>query len=594
MNEELLFELAPRADTRSAGSGRPPRPWRPLVLLLPAAVLVGVLLVLPLVTTIVVSLGGWGAHYRDVAADEGVRHAIRNSVWWLAFAPLVCLGGLGLARLGSGGRRGHAFLVGVFAAPVAASALVSGIAFRLIFDPRPARGTVSALIGTVTGMEIPFLGSGWLWAVLASAFAWQWIGLAAVVFRTGLGEIPRDLLRVVRTFGAGPIRRLTSVIMPALFPVGALVLVIVLVGTARIFDMVVITAPGSMQDRFDVVGLHWWRWQDDLGDGAAAALAVLMFLIVGGAALACLWGLSREWPGGGRPADPAPAATPISVRSTTVRPALRAAAGWRRWPTRLLAALAVVFWAMPLLVLVLTSAHTPRAAAGSGWWHGALGLDSYRQAFGSGELASALVSTGGRALAAAILLVLVAVPAAYALAWGGLSRMTVRVLIGLTAVLAVVPPQAVILPLGNVFHRLHLLGAPTSLVMLHAAFGTPLAVLLLRNAFTLVPRDVVRTRQLEPEPASALLAVAALSWPAVLTVAVLEFVLVWNDFVVGLLLGGSEAHQIMLVLFEESRQFTTSSGVLAAESVVSLVIPLAIVLATGKWLVRGLTEGVMR
>jgi alpha-glucoside transport system permease protein len=595
-SEELLFELAPRADTRSAGDGRPPRPWRPLLLLLPAAVLVGVLLVLPLVTTIVVSLAGWGAHYREIADDSGVRHAIRNSVWWLAFAPLVCLGGLGLARLARGGRRGHAFLIGVFAAPVAASALISGIAFRLIFDPRPARGTVSALIGTVSDVEIPFLGSGWLWVVLASAFAWQWIGLAAVVFRAGLGEIPRDLLRVARTFGAGPIRRLTSVVIPALFPVGALVLVIVLVGTARIFDMVVITAPGSMQDRFDVVGLHWWRWQSDLGDGAAAALAVLMFLIVGGAALACLWGLSREWPGGGRPADPAPKA----MRNANAAPtpgaasAASAAAAWRRWPARLLAALAVVFWAMPLLVLVLTSAHNPRAAAGSGWWHGAFGLDSYRQAFASGELASALVSTGGRALAAAIVLVLVAAPAAYALAWGGMSRLTVRVLIGLTAVLAVVPPQAVILPLGNVFHRLHLLGAPTSLVMVHAAFGTPLAVLLLRNAFALVPRDVVRTRQLEPEPASALLAVAALSWPAVLTVAVLEFVLVWNDFIVGLLLGGSEAHQIMLVLFQESRQFTTSSGVLAAGSVVSLVIPLAIVLATGKWLVRGLTEGVTR
>jgi alpha-glucoside transport system permease protein len=585
MSEDLLFELAPRADTRSAGGARPPRPWRTLLLLAPAAVLVGVLLVLPLVTTIVVSLGGWGSHYKAVAGDEGVRHAVRDSVAWLAFAPLVCLGGLGLARLGSGGGRpARAFLIGVFAAPVAVAALVSGIAFRLIFDPRSARGTVNALLDAVTGVEIPFLGSGWIWLVLGSAFAWQWIGLAAVVFRAGLGEIPRDLLRVARAFGAGPIRRFTSVIMPSLFPVGALVLVIVLVGTARIFDMIVITAPGSMQDQVDVVGLHWWRWQSDLGDGGAAALSVLMFLIVGGAALACLWGLSREWPGGGRSNRPAPSA----------RTEAPAAARRRSWTVRLLAALAVAFWTMPLLVLVLTSVHTPRAAARTSWWHGGFGLGSFRQAFDSGELTSALVSTGGRALAAATLLVLVAVPAAYALAWGGMSRLTVRALIGVSAVLAVAPPQAIILPLGNVFHELHLLGAPTSLVMVHAAFGAPLAVLLLRNAFALVPRDVVRTRQLEPEPASALLAVATLSWPAVLTVAVLEFVLVWNDFIVGLLLGGSEAHQIMLVLFAESRQFTTSSGVLAADAVVSFVIPLALVLATGKWLVRGLTEGVTR
>jgi alpha-glucoside transport system permease protein len=302
-----------------------------------------------------------------------------------------------------------------------------------------------------------------------------------------------------------------------------------------------------------------------------------MFLIVGGAALACLWGLSREWPSG-RP-EPSPPASPRS--------------SGRRWAARVLGGLAIVFWIMPLLVLVFTSAHTPRAAAQEGWWHGGLGLGSYRQAFESGELLSALLNTGGRALAAAVLLLLVAVPAAYALAWGGLSRGTVRVLIGITAVLAVVPPQAVILPLGGAFHHLRLLGAPTALIVVHAAFGVPLAVLLLRNAFALVPQDVVRARQLEPEPTSALLAVAAISWPAVLTVAILEFVLVWNDFIIGLLLGGP-AHQIMLVLFEESRYFTTSSGALAAGAVVSMAIPLLLVLATGKWLVRGLTEGVMR
>ncbi len=579
MSEELLFEVAPRADTRSAGEGRPPRPWRSVVFLGPAAVLVGVVVLVPLLATIVVSLTDWGAHYRDLARDDGIRHAIRNSIGWLALAPLVCLAALALARLGRGPRRSRALFVGVLAAPVAVSALVSGIAFRLIFDPSPARGTVKALLGAATGAELPFLGSGWIWVVLGSAFAWQWIGLAVVVFRAGLGEIPRDLLRVARTFGAGPVRRLTSVIAPALIPVGALVLVIVLVATARIFDMIVITAPGSIQDRVDVVGLHWWRWQGDLGDGTAAALAVLMFLIVGAAALTCLWGLSREWPSG-RPHDPAPPESP--------RPP------GRRWAARALGALVTLFWAMPLLVLVLTAAHTPRAAATSGWWHGGLGLESYRQAFESGELTSALVNTGGRALGAAILLVLVAAPAAYALAWGGMSRTTVRILIGVAAVLAVVPPQAIILPLGDVFQHLRLLGAPTALIVVHAAFGVPLAVLLLRNAFTLVPRDVVRARQLEPEPTSALLAVVAMSWPAVLTIAVLEFVLVWNDFIVGLLLGGPEAHQIMLVLFAESRQFTTSSGVLAAGAVVSVAIPLTLVLATGKWLVRGLTEGVMR
>jgi alpha-glucoside transport system permease protein len=193
-----------------------------------------------------------------------------------------------------------------------------------------------------------------------------------------------------------------------------------------------------------------------------------------------------------------------------------------------------------------------------------------------------------------LLLVVIAAPAAYALAWGDLPRRMTRILIAVSAVLAVVPPQTVIVALGQVFDQLHLFGAPTALTVVHVALGVPLAVLLLRAAFASVPPKVVRARQIDPEPGSALFTVVARSLPAVVTVAVLEFVLVWNDLVVGLLLGGPESGQVTLVLMEQSRQFATSTGVLAAGAVVATALPLGLVLATGKWLVRGLTEGVRR
>jgi len=47
-----------------------------------------------------------------------------------------------------------------------------------------------------------------------------------------------------------------------------------------------------------------------------------------------------------------------------------------------------------------------------------------------------------------------------------------------------------------------------------------------------------------------------------------------------------------LVLFEQTRQFATSVGPLAADAVVITILPLVLVLATGKWLARGLAEGV--
>jgi ABC-type glycerol-3-phosphate transport system permease component len=575
MSDEPLFELAPREDTRSPVGRRPPLRVRPLLMLVPAAVLVGAVLLVPLIFTVAVSFSDGFGHYQDVWRNAQERRAVGNSLVWLLFVPLVCLAGLALARLGRSARRSRSLLIGVLAAPVAVSALVGGTAFRLIFDPSPERGTVNALLHT----DIRFLGPGWIWVVLGSAFAWQWTGFAVVIFRAGLGEVPRDLLRVTRTLGAGRLGRFRSVVVPTLLPIGTLVLLIALVGAARIFDLVLIAAPGAMQDRVDVAGVHWWRSRADLGDGGAAALlvAVFLFIVLIAAALG-VWGLNRDWP----------RARPDAVPPQSSRSAVRT------WTVRVLGTLAIVVWGTPLLVLLLTSVHTPRAAAQRGWWHGGFGLDSYRQAFESGELLAALVNTGTRALTAALLLLVVAIFAAYALAWGGLPRVTVRALLGVAAVLAVMPPQTVIVALGRGFDHLRLLGAPTALTLVQAAFGVPLAVLLLRNAFAQVPRDVVLARRLEPTPTSPLLTVVAQCWPAVLTVAVLEFVLVWNDFIVGLLLGGPETGQIMLVLYEQSREFTTSTGVLAAGAVVSVAIPLTLVLVTGRWLVRGLTAGVGR
>lgn len=540
--------LIPREDTRAPVRGHRRRPWRPMLYLLPAGLLVGAVLVLPLVWAIVDSLHGGPHNYVDVLRDGQVRHAIRNSLFWLLLAPVVCLFGLLMAWTVSAHRR-----IGVLAAPIAVSALVTGLAFRLIAQPGGF-----------------LLGPTGIWLVLGLAFAWQWAGLAVVVFRSGLNAIPPELVRMARAFGLGRGRRLRTVIGPALFPAGALVLIIVLVAAARVFDLILIAAPGSDQAEVDVVGLHWWRFRDDLASGQSAALTVLQFAIAAVAALAGLWGLSREWPTGSEP--------PMARRP--------------RRRGRVVVVLAGAVWVLPLFVLLMTSLHMPRSAAAGGWWSGGFGLDSYRQAFQSGELAGALVNTGARSVLAAALLVVLAVPAAYALAWGGLPRRANRALIAVTTVVAVVPPQTVIVELGRVFDRMHLLGAPTALTVVHTAFGVPLAVLLLRGAFASVRREVVHARRYDAEPGSPLFAVVGECLPALVTVVVLEFVLVWNDYVVGILLGGPESGQVTFVLFDQARQFVTSESVMAAGAVVATAIPLGLVIATGNLLVRGFTSGV--
>ncbi len=551
------FEVRTREDTRSPVRGRPRRPWRSLLYLLPAAALVGAVIALPLVWAVVVSLKDGGHGYVVLWTDDHLGHAIRDSLVWLGLAPVVCAFGLLVAWLARGVRR-----LGVLAAPIAVSALVTAVAFRLLFESGGSADVVSE----------DLLGSWRIWVVLGLAFTWQWAGLGVVVFRAGMDRQPRDLARMARAFGHGRARRLLTVYLPALVPAIALVLIIVLLAAARAFELVLITAPGSEQAEVDVAGVHWLRWRDELSAGTSAALSVVLFVCVAVLALLLLWGLSREWPD-------------RATEQDAPEPSRRG---------RIFAVIAVTIWMLPMAVVLLTSLHTPQSAASGGWWSGGFGLGSYRDAFASGELFDALVNTGVRSACAALLLVAIAVPAAYALAWGGLSRRAGRILIVVTTVLAVVPPQSVIVELGQVFDHLHLLGAPTALTLVHTAFGVPLAVLLLRSAFASARPDLVRFRRLDTGQGPMLFAVVRESLPAVITVAVLEFVLVWNDFVVGFLLGGPEAGQLTFVLYDQTRQFTTSSGVLAAGAVVVTLVPLALVLATGRCLVQGFVQGVRR
>jgi alpha-glucoside transport system permease protein len=581
-----LFEIPTREDTRPKVAGRAALPRWALLAPLPAVLAVLAVLVVPLGWTFARSLRRDGrfvglGEYR-VFADDRVARATANSVWWVLFALVLGVAGLALAELARRAGGSRTLLLAVLAAPTAVSAFVAGAAFRLLFDPDPDRGTVAALIGALPGDARPdLLGPGFIAVVLGSAFAWSWIGLAVVVFAAGLRAVPTDRLRMARSAGVGPYGRLRKVLLPALRPVLATVLLTLLVAAARIFDLVLVAVPGSVQEAADVVGLQWLRRESDLADGQRAALVVVLTLFLAAAALlAAAGGSSRRSLAAPEPGDPDPA------------PPRRRA--WR-WTLRGVGAAALAFWLVPFVVLVATSLRDPAAAAVHGWWTGGgLSLRSYRDAFASGELAGALTDTATRAVLATTAVLVLAVPAAYALAWGGLRRRSVRRVAAVCAVLAVLPVQAYAGPLGDALSGARWLGSPTVLAGVHAAAGVPFAVLLLRGAFATVPAGEVVRQRLDGGEWQAANAVLEQRWESVVAVAVLEFVLVWNDLVVGLLLATPGSRLVTLALLAESREFATNASALAAGAVVVTVVPLLLVLATGRRLIRGLAAGVAR
>ncbi|MEV5409346.1 sugar ABC transporter permease [Thermopolyspora sp. NPDC052614] len=569
----LLFEAAPLLDTRVPARWHRRARWRPWTYLLFAAVLVGGVLVAPLVATAVASLTeeDGPANYRAVLADPEIRQALVNNVIWLLLAVLVCAAGLGLALLARNlPPRTRAVLTAALALPAVISPLTAGIAFRLIFDTNPGRGVVNAVLPG----QVLFLGPGWIWLVLGSAFVWQWTGVAFLVFQAGLPQVPADLRRVARVLGVGPLRRLRLVEIPALFPTAALAFLIVLTAAARVFDIVLIGAPGAVQSELEVVGLTWWRRQD-LGPGRSSALAFLQFAVAAAVALAVLWRLRGELPG--RPGGSPPPPPPPSPSAT-------------RLAHRVLALAAAVLWAAPFGVLLLTSWRSSEAVATSGPWAGGYGPESYADAFADGTFAEALAGTAVRAVFVVVIVLVAAVLAAYGLTHARVPHHGGRATVVVLTALAVLPPQVIARPLGAVLGQW--VGGVVALSVVYAALMLPLAVLVLRNAFATVRAPVV-ARPLA-EGRSAVYEVVLESGPAVVAVAVLAFVLAWNDLVVGLFLSWPAANQVPLVLLQQARQFSTGAGTLAAEAVVASAVPMLLAVLTARVLVRGLTQGVRR
>ena len=134
----------------------------------------------------------------------------------------------------------------------------------------------------------PFRGLTWLGPVLITPVvisAWLWImsGFAMTLIAAGLASIPRDALEAARVDGATEWQVFRRVTVPLLSPVLVVVFVTLVINVLKVFDLVFVIAPGSVQEEANVLALQMWQVSFGAGggdQGLGSALAVLLFLLV--------------------------------------------------------------------------------------------------------------------------------------------------------------------------------------------------------------------------------------------------------------------------------------------------------------------------
>ena len=116
---------------------------------------------------------------------------------------------------------------------------------------------------------------------IIGAFTWMWAGFAVVVIGAGLSALPRDVIEAAKVDGASEWQTFRYVTVPLLRPVVAVVFITLAINVLKIFDIVLVTAPGAVQDDANVLALEMWKTSFTARQyGLGSAVAVVLFVLV--------------------------------------------------------------------------------------------------------------------------------------------------------------------------------------------------------------------------------------------------------------------------------------------------------------------------
>lgn len=253
-------------------------------------------------------------------------------------------------------------------------------------------------------------------------------------------------------------------------------------------------------------------------------------------------------------------------------------------------------WITPLAGLFLSSLRSSQDNARGGWWTSLtspaqLSFDNYSALLANTGMTKAFWNTVLISVPATALVVVLAALAAYAFAW--LEFPGRDPLFLLVVALLVVPMQIGLLPVAKLFGQLGLFGTIPGVVLFHVAYGLPFAVFLLRNYFAEIPKEMLEAARMDGGTEWRIFTrlVLPVGRPAIASLAIFQFLWVWNDMLVALLFADSSAQPLTVELQSQIRQFGSNIDVLAPGAFLSLVVPVVVFFAFQRHFVQGVMAG---
>ncbi|MGO8723340.1 MAG: carbohydrate ABC transporter permease [Acidimicrobiales bacterium] len=281
-----------------------------------------------------------------------------------------------------------------------------------------------------------------------------------------------------------------------------------------------------------------------------------------------------------------------------------------------------LFWLVPSLSMLIISFRPAGLFEISGWWKvftvpSQLTLQNYKELFSGGSstalgggvpsgLAPGSVLDSLRtsleiSIPATLLVTLIASLTAYSIVFG---RWKGRNIVFLTIVgLMVVPLQVALIPVASLYRDMgsafgwNPFGTISGVVIFHVAFGLPFGIFLMRNFYTGIPTALIEAGRIDGAGEWTLFrrVVIPLGIAAAASLAIFQFIWVWNDLLVALVFLGGDPHvPLTLFLYDQERTLANNFWIISTGSMVSIIVPLIVFLAFQRHFVRGMLAGAVK
>ncbi len=225
-------------------------------------------------------------------------------------------------------------------------------------------------------------------------------------------------------------------------------------------------------------------------------------------------------------------------------------------------------------------------------------LANYVEVLTSQGMGQSFINSLTVTLPATAIPILIAAFAAYAFAW--MEFPARHLLFAIVVALLVVPLQMSLIPLLRMYNGIGALFGTggkgyLAIWLVHTAFGLPLAIYLLRNYIGGLPKEIIESARIDGASHYQIFTrmVLPLSFPALASFAIFQFLWVWNDLLLAMVFLNKSDSQI--VMTSRLRELLGSLGdnweILTSSAFVSIIVPLLVFFSLQRYFVRGLLAG---